>query len=70
MIYSAVSPDVPIDQGDIIDGYPVLSIQDFDLRSPDKPKVHCDLVRGYVLTGVNGDSMHVVEVSLGVLFHF
>jgi hypothetical protein len=27
-------------------------------------------VRGYVLTGVNGDSMHVVEVSLGVLFHF
>jgi hypothetical protein len=27
-------------------------------------------VRGYVLTGVNGDTMHVVEVSLGVLFHF
>jgi hypothetical protein len=50
MIYSAVSPDVPIDQGDIIDGCPALTIQDFDLRSPDRPKVHCDLVRGYVLT--------------------
>jgi hypothetical protein len=27
-------------------------------------------VRGYALTGVNGDTMHVVEVSLGLLFHF
>jgi outer membrane protein with beta-barrel domain len=27
-------------------------------------------IRGYTLTGVNGDTMHVVEVSIGVLFHF
>ena len=27
-------------------------------------------VRGYSLTGVNGDTMHIVEVSVGLLFHF
>jgi hypothetical protein len=27
-------------------------------------------VRGYSLTGVNGDSMNVVEVSIGILFNF
>jgi hypothetical protein len=27
-------------------------------------------VRGYTLTGVNGNNMHIVEVSVGLLFHF
>jgi hypothetical protein len=27
-------------------------------------------VRGYGLTGVNGDTMNVIEVSIGVLFRF
>jgi len=27
-------------------------------------------VRGYSLVGVNGDTMNVVEVSIGILFHF
>jgi hypothetical protein len=27
-------------------------------------------VRGYTVTGVNGDNMNVVEVSIGILFHF
>jgi hypothetical protein len=50
MIYSSVSPDHPVDQGDIIDGCPALSIREFDRSQPDKPKVACDLVRSYVLT--------------------
>jgi len=31
--------------------------------------IHAD-VRGYSLTGVNGDTMNITEVSIGVLFHF
>jgi hypothetical protein len=50
MIYLIPPPDAPIDQGDIVDGCPILQIAHFDLRFPDSPKVACSIHRVVVLT--------------------
>ena len=50
MIYLRPSPDDPIDQGDMVDGYPILQIANFDLQFPDSPKVACSTHRVVVLT--------------------
>jgi hypothetical protein len=39
MIYSAPSPESPIDQADIIDGCPLIFITEFDLSDPARSEV-------------------------------
>ena len=50
MIYQLPSPALPVDQGDIIDGCPILQIARFDERNPDSPQVACSTHRVVVLT--------------------
>ncbi len=50
MIYTLPSPDAPIDQGDIVDGCPLLEIVRVNLRFPDSPEVICSIHRVVVLT--------------------
>jgi len=50
MIYSIPSPDDPIDQGDLVDGCPILQIAHFDPQLPDSPRVACSTHRVVVLT--------------------
>lgn len=50
MIYQLPSVEQPLDQGDIIDGCPILQVAQFDPQHPDSPKVACALSRVVVLT--------------------
>lgn len=50
MIYSVVSLETPVDQGDIIDGCPALTVRGTSWRYGEKPDVISDSVRAYVLT--------------------
>ena len=50
MIYQVSSATLPLDQGDIIDGCPILQIVKFDQRNPESPQVACSTHRVVVLT--------------------
>ena len=50
MIYSRPLLETPLDQGDLIDACPLLSIADFDVRTPETVAVDRALSRVLVLT--------------------
>ena len=50
MIYQMPAIHDPLDQGDIIDGCPVLQIAGFDPANPTSPQVSCSTQRVVVLT--------------------
>jgi hypothetical protein len=50
MIYNVPLPDDPLDQGDIVDGCPVLQIVTFDRENPTLSQVSCSTHRVLVLT--------------------
>jgi hypothetical protein len=50
MIYSTPTPQAPVDQGDLIDACPVLTIQTFDLAQPAEVAVKTTPQRVLVLT--------------------
>jgi len=50
MIYDLPPPDAPIDQGDLIDACPVVSVTDLSPDAPVSAKVELDLHRVIVLT--------------------
>lgn len=50
MIYSRPAPDSPVDQGDIIDHCPILTIREFSLANASAPQVNCELKPVVVLT--------------------
>ena len=50
MIYDVPATTLPVDQGDIIDGCPILQIAQFDQQNPDSPQVACSTHRVVVLT--------------------
>jgi hypothetical protein len=50
VIYQIPSPTLPLDQGDIIDGCPILQIIKFDQRNPESPQVTCSPHRVVILT--------------------
>ena len=64
MIYKLPTLDEPIDQGDIVDGCPLLKIVDVDLQFPESPETICSLHRVVILTQtydlVNQKRQHAV----------
>ena len=50
MIYQLPALGDPLDQGDIIEGCPILQIAEFDPQNPTSPKVACSTHRVVVLT--------------------
>jgi hypothetical protein len=50
MIYGTPAPDAPLDQGDLIDDCPVLSVSQFDPKNPAALAVESALARVIVLT--------------------
>jgi hypothetical protein len=50
VIYQFPAAHAPLDQGDVIDGCPVLQIAKFDSRNPIAPQVTCSTHRVVVLT--------------------
>ena len=50
MIYRQPPPEAPVDQGDVIDGCPLLATLDFDLASPEAIMVDHTIARVVVLT--------------------
>ena len=50
MIYQLPTAEEPLDQGDIIDGCPILQVALFDPQQPATPKVACSISRVVVLT--------------------
>jgi hypothetical protein len=50
VIYYRPRTDVPVDQGDLIDGCPILQVVKFDPKNPDSPQVSCSTHRVVVLT--------------------
>lgn len=50
MIYRCPARDAPVDQGDIIDGCPVLRVAQFHELQPNEPDIECAAVRVVVLT--------------------
>lgn len=50
MIYQRPSPNDPLDQGDIVDGCPILQIAGFDPQNAAAPKVACSTHRVVILT--------------------
>jgi len=50
MIYQRPPTDSPVDQGDIIDGCPVLRVTRFDVQQPDSPDIECASSRVVVLS--------------------
>jgi hypothetical protein len=50
VIYQMPAIHDPLDQGDIIDGCPVLQIARFDTANPNSPQVTCSTQRVVVLT--------------------
>jgi hypothetical protein len=49
-LYGLPAIESPVDQGDIIEGCPILSVQDYDLSDLESPSVRSVLVRIIVLT--------------------
>src|SRR5439155_10516975 len=54
MIYNLPAPDGPIDQGDLIDGCPVVRVTGFQPDQPRTATVELDTHRGIVLTQTCG----------------
>ncbi|MDA1051928.1 MAG: hypothetical protein O3C40_15790 [Planctomycetota bacterium] len=50
MIYQRPPTDAPVDQGDIIEGCPVLRVTRFDVQQPDSPDIECAPSRVVVLS--------------------
>lgn len=50
MIYHVPALGLSVDQGDIIDGCPILQIVEFDQQNPGSPQVACSTHRVVVLT--------------------
>jgi hypothetical protein len=50
VVYTFPSPNDPVDQGDVIEGCPILQIASFDLQAPASPQVACSTQRVVVLT--------------------
>lgn len=50
MIFRRPAPDDPVDQGDMIDGCPLLAVSDFDARAPQSVRVKHAVGRVVVLT--------------------
>jgi hypothetical protein len=50
MIYETPGNRNPIDQGDFIEGYPILSLQAYDLDRVRPPEIHVAMSRVFVLT--------------------
>jgi hypothetical protein len=50
VIYEAAVGDAPIDQADIIDGCPILSLKEFDLDGQHAPELNVSICRVLVLT--------------------
>jgi len=50
LIYSQPGPLEPVDQADLIDGVPLLEVQELNLDDPDNPVIGCALNRVIVLT--------------------
>jgi len=50
MIFAMPALLDPVDQGDIIDGCPAISVKSYDPASASRPDAAWNLVRGYVLT--------------------
>src|SRR5256885_655986 len=50
MIYQPPAPDEPLEQGDLIDGCPIVSIEEFQAGQLNTAKVNLDLNRVLVLT--------------------
>jgi hypothetical protein len=50
VIYSLPSANDPVDQGDIIEGCPILQIASFDPQAPTSPHVACSTQKVFVLT--------------------
>lgn len=50
VIYHVVAPNTALDQGDIVDGCPIVRIGQFDEGNPDSPQVICTTHRVVVLT--------------------
>jgi len=50
VIYDVPALTLPLDQGDIIDGCPILQITEFDEENPNSPQVACLTHRIVVLT--------------------
>lgn len=50
VIYQIPTPELCLDQGDIIEGCPILQIASFDPEDPEAPEVSCSTQRVVVLT--------------------
>ena len=50
MIFRRPPPDAPVDQGDIIDGCPLLAVADYDVQTPQTVNVKHAIGRVVVLT--------------------
>lgn len=50
MIYKLPSPDEPLDQGDLIDGCPILHVKDFRIGTPGAVEVDYDFRRVILVT--------------------
>jgi hypothetical protein len=50
MIYLLPAADQPVDQGDLIDGCPILQVASFDPQNAATPQVACSISRVIVLT--------------------
>jgi hypothetical protein len=50
MIYDLPAAEQPVDQGDVIDGCPILQLVQFDPQNATAPQVACSLSRVVVLT--------------------
>jgi hypothetical protein len=50
VIYLAPGPDDPLDQADIVEGCPILTLPEFDLDEIDPPRIKVSLSRVLVLT--------------------
>ena len=50
MIYQLPASEEPVDQGDVVDGCPILQVALFDPETPEAPKVACSLSRVVTLT--------------------
>jgi hypothetical protein len=67
VIYSAPTPDAPLDQGDIVDDCPIVFVTDVDPSSSDAPKIDCAVSRIIVLTqtcDLANDKARFVTVSV------
>ncbi len=68
MIYGEPNGREPIDQGDIIDGYPVLFLKGFDLDGGRPPQIDVSISRAFVLTRTcDLANQKAVSITLAVI---